>query len=245
MEAGGTRRLNGVLAEGRHASAPAVKPAYLVGGVVLVVLAIAAFFLLKGSGGSAAGTGSVTPETPKFAFTTSDVIAVPTRAGTKAKQLKQRVKPAAKQAIKALDLFYAQAFLDPANWQRGSYDNAWALFDAGASAQAQKNVDTLTAGTGAGSAFKTILPIKGTLKAKVLLDAKDQPFSIVAIVHFSASGAGRGGKSVLLQSQGQYVFQMVDGTWKVVSFHVQRNDQERAAPSPSAGASAGASGSSP
>ena len=231
------------MAEGRHTSAPTVKPVYLIGGVVFVVLAIVAFFLLKGGGGNPAGTGTVTAQTPSFLFKVSDVIAVPTRAGVKGKQLKAKAKPFAKEVANALDLFYSQAFLDPANWQQGSYDNAWALFDAGASMEARKNIDTLTAGTSAGDTFKTILPVKGVLKAKVLFDNNDKPFSIVAIVHFSASAAGKDGKSFLLQSQGQYVLQKIENRWKVVSFHVQRNDQERVVASPSASASPGASGS--
>ena len=74
----------------------------------------------------------------------------------------------------------------------------------------------------------------------MLLDPKDEPYSVVAIVKFTAIGTGKDGNDLAMTSQGQYVFQKIDGTWKVVSFRVLRNDVPRA-PSPSASASASGS----
>ena len=50
------------------------------------------------------------------------------------------------------------AFLDPDNWLEGSYDSVWELFESGARREAQSQVETLTAGAGAGDAFEQILP---------------------------------------------------------------------------------------
>ncbi len=94
----------------------------------------------------------------------------------------------------------------------------------------------MTAGTGAGDAFGQILPETGVLKTKVLFDLKDQAYSVVAVTHFEAVGSGKGGQDVRMTSRGQFVFQQVDGNWRVVSFKVLR-DNEVQAPSPSAGAS--------
>ena len=79
-------------------------------------------------------------------------------------------------------------------------------------ALAQAQVETLTAGTGAGDTFEQILPDAGKLKAKVLFDRKDQPYSVVAITRFEAVGSGKDGQdNVRMTSRGQYVFQRVDG----------------------------------
>jgi len=66
----------------------------------------------------------------------------------------------------------------------------------------------------------------------VLFDLKDQPYSVVAITRFEAVGSGTNGQDVRMTSRGQYVFQRVDGEWRVVSFKVLR-DNEVQAPSPS------------
>jgi hypothetical protein len=157
-------------------------------------------------------------------------MAVPTRTGVKVATLKTKAKSAAAQVTKSMDTLYTGAFLDPANWQAGSYNSVWDLFDTGASTEAQKQVDTVTAGTGAGSAFNAITPVFGSLKAKVLFDQKDRPFSVVAIVHFRATGRGKDGRELQMNSEGQFVFQQVGGAWKVVSFRVLRNDIPTATP---------------
>ena len=66
----------------------------------------------------------------------------------------------------------------------------------------------------------------------MLFDLKDQPYSVVAITRFEAVGSGKDGQDVRMTSKGQYVFQRVDGDWRVVSFKVLR-DNEVQAPSPS------------
>ncbi|MGH2595111.1 MAG: hypothetical protein ACRDH7_04025 [Actinomycetota bacterium] len=221
------------MADGRHASSSRIKPAYLItGGVAVVVVAFLGFVLLRGGTDGLPIIGNSTPPTPPFAFVVTKVLAVPTRTGITAAKLKSKAKPAATEVEKAMNALYIGAFLDPGNWQHGSYDDVWGLFDTGASAEAQQQVDTITAGTGAGDAFDTILPDQtaASLKTKVLFDQKDQPFSVVAIVHFEATGSGKGARDLQMKSEGQFVFQQVDGTWKIVSFRVLRNDIPAATP---------------
>lgn len=190
---------------------------------MIVVAAVVLGFVLLG-GADTPLAGPDTPPTPHFAFERTKVVAVPTRANAEAGKLTTRAKPAADEVAKVMDALYVGAFLDSGNWQDGSYGDVWDLFDQGASAEAQQQVDTLTAGTGAGEAFDTIVPDAGVLKTKVLFDQRDQPFSIVAIVRFEATAGGKDGPDLRLNSAGQFVFQKVDGTWKVVSFRVLRND---------------------
>ena len=177
--------------------------------MVAVVLGI----LLLGGKNVIPGFGPTTPPTPDFAFKTTKVMAVPTRAGVKVTTLKTTAKSAAADIKKAMDTLYIGAFLDPGNWQEGSYGDVWDLFDKGASTEAQQQVDTLTAGTGAGDTFDAIVPVTGSLKTKVLFDQKDQPFSVVAIVHFEATGSGKDGRDLADEQRGSV--RVPAGGWSV------------------------------
>ena len=102
-------------------------------------------------------------------------------------------------------------------------------------------LDVLTAGTEAGEAFESITPRPSTLKVHVLLDPSRVPHAVEGSARFVARGTGADGQ-VELVSKGQFVFEKIDGEWLVVSFSVQRSDEERE-PKPSASGSPGASGS--
>ncbi len=193
------------------------------------------FVLLGGTDGIPIIGGSPKPPTPEFAFKMTKVTPVATRSETKHQDLEAKARDAAGQVDSQMNALYIGAFLDPDNWLDGSYDSVWGLFDGGASTEAQSQVETLTAGTGAGDAFEQILPETGLLKTRVLFDLQDQAFSVVAVTHFEAVGSGKDGQDVLMTSRGQFVFQRVDGDWRVVSFKVLR-DNEVQTPSPSAGA---------
>ena len=223
-----------VLSDGRHVSKSSrIKPAYLIAGGVLVVAAVVLGFVLLGGADSLPIIGgSPPPPTPEFAFTMTKVTPVATGSESTHKDLETKAKEAAGQVTEQMDTLYIGAFLDPGNWLNGSYDSVWELFDQGASTEAQSQVETLTAGTSAGDTFEQILPDTGKLKAKVLFDLKDQPYSVVAITRFEAVGSGKDGQDVRMTSKGQYIFQRVDGDWRVVSFKVLRNNEVQA-PSPS------------
>ena len=205
---------------------------------MVVVAAVVVIVLLLGGTDALPGIGPERPPTPDFAFETVKVTAVPTVAGAPASDLDAKATSAAHQVQETMDALYIGAFLDPGNWQEGSFDDVWGLFEEGAGTEAQEKVDTLTAGIGAGDAFDTILPDVGELKTKVLFDQHEKAYSVVAIVRFEATGNGKaGGDDLLMKSQGQFVFQRLDGDWKVVSFKVVRNDEQQA-PAPSSSASA-------
>ena len=223
-----------VLSEGRHATSSRIKPAYLiVGGVVIVAAVVLGFVLLGGADGIPIIGKSPEPETPAFAFEMTKVTPVATSTDTKHKELEAQANEAADQVNDEMDALYIGAFLDVDNWLDGSYDDVWELFDEGASTEAQTQVETLTAGTSAGTAFATILPDTGNLKTKVLFDPKDSAFSVIAIARFEAVGSGKDGQDdVRMTSRGQFVFQQVDGEWRVVSFKVSRDNEVQEPPGP-------------
>jgi len=79
--------------------------------------------------------------------------------------------------------FNTEAFLDPANWQDGAYGTAFDGFSEQARAEAEADIDVLTAGTGAGE-LSAITPMPSTVKTKVLLSPDGVPTSVVGIVKF-------------------------------------------------------------
>jgi hypothetical protein len=223
------------LSEGRHASRSSRKPALIVGGIVAVLVIGVVVVVLSGgsngAGGIIPGIGDdEEPQTPAFAFETTKVLAVPTRPNVTPEELKPNAEPAAGEIAALMDALYLEAFFDVDNWQTGTYDEVWPLFDASAAEQARAESEVLTAGSGAGDAFERIDPGFAELKTKVLLNHEDRPVSVAAVVIFRATGRGKdGGSDVLMQSNGQFTFRQVDGGWRIVAFHVQRNDEEQPA----------------
>jgi hypothetical protein len=196
--------------------------------VVVVAAVVLGFVLLGGADGIPIIGGSPNPPTPEFAFEMKKVTPVATSAESKHQDLETKAHHAADQVGEQMNALYIGAFLDPDNWLEGSYDDVWDLFDEGASAEAQAQLETITAGTAAGDVFEQILPESGVLKTKVLFDLEDEAFSVVAVTSFEALGSGKDGQDVRMTSRGQFVFQQVDGDWRVVSFKVLRDNEVEA-----------------
>ena len=209
---------------------------------VIVVAALVVVVLLSLSGGEAGPLGGIvgddTPPAPAFAFETGKPKAVATAASTKAEAA---AAPAAKAVVQQLDALYTAAFLEPANWMDGDYDDVLSFFAGGARAEAESEIDVLTAGPEAGEAFDTIAPQPSKLKVQVLLDPGGAPHPAEGRGRVFARGTGAGGP-VLLASNGQFILEKRDGRWLVVSFSVRRHD-ETEEPKPNASATSGASGS--
>ena len=81
-----------------------------------------------------------------------------------------------------------------------------------------------------------------TLKVHVLLDPAGVPHVGRGQRPVRAPGARAPTGRSMLVSKGQFIFEKADGEWLVVSFSVQRSDEERE-PKPGASSSPGASGS--
>lgn len=222
------------MSEGRHRSSfRRLPPALLIVPVALVALGVAGFLVLRGGNGGPGGPGGPNNSIPKFHFTLVKTLAIPTN-GTRAAKLAGSATAAAHQATKTLTELYTEAFLDPANWRDGVYRQVWPLFDGQAAAAAQGSIQTLTAGTTAGSTFDAIQPANAKLSFKVLMDDKGMPSTIVGIVHFSANATRKDGRLTALVSVGQYFLHATPSGWRIFSYEVNREDHVKApTPGPS------------
>ena len=244
----GARYPSRALSEGRHRASTRRFPPALLAIPVVLVLGVGAWLLFF-RGGSAGGIldGIIGDDdgpdmtVPEFHFKVKKTTLVPTE-GEREQKPTSGAKSAARDAGELLSSLYSEAFLDPANWREGSYDDVWSMFEDGASGAARKDVDVLTVGPTAGTGFEDIEPRGGSFFAKVLTDQKGEPVAVATIVKFSATATGEDGTTTLLASQGQFLLERAGGGWKVVSYDVGRADRTREPkPGPSGSPSAEAS----
>lgn len=207
-----------------------MKPLYLVlGGLAVVAVAVVAVLLFTGKGtppGTDSAGNTITPTTGGFTFTIDGqpqvLLSSPDTNPSKAQKV---AKPAAAQAEKIIHDFYVQAFLAPDQWSEGTFDTAFTNFSDGAKAEAMGQLDVMTAGSAAADTFGGIKETDASLKEKVLMDPHGAPYSVVAIVTFTASADMKDGTAGTLTSQGQYILEKTASGWKVTSFSVTRDDR--------------------
>jgi hypothetical protein len=203
--------------------------------IALVVIGVLGFVLFGGGGAGGVLGGDGPDDTiPAFDFRVGKTSAVSVTADKE--KTPKTAQTAAADITSALDALYTEAFLDPANWRDGSYDEVWPVFADSAEGAAQQNATTLTVGAGGANTFEKIADPKGRIQVKVLLNERDEIATAVAIVRFSAVGTRKDGKLTLFRSAGQYFMQPGGDGWQVYSFSVSRDDQIRE-PKPSASGS--------
>lgn len=167
-----------------------------------------------------------TPDAPAFDFDVAKPKPVETAPDPDHQQSVAAAQGPADSVAQRIDDLYTAAFLEPANWMEGSYDEILDLFAGGARDAAERQLAVLTAGEEAGAAFDTITPMPSTLKVHVLFDPAGAARSVEGSARFVAKGTGADGL-VMLISRGQFIFEKSDGDWRVVSFSVQRRDEAR------------------
>jgi hypothetical protein len=212
----------------------------VIAGVAILVAA-GVFLATRGKGplaGVLPGTSKSPPSvTPDFNFKGMKTAAVPTVTSQSAKNLEKPAQAAAQQTTGVIHQLYSSAFLDPANWQSGSYDSVYALFSRSAAAKAKASADVLTAGPRAGDTFADIQPGKATIQSQVLMDSRGNPSTVVAKVTFTALGTQTEGPTTLFVSSGSFFLRKVNGDWKIVAFEVRRGDKVKKAVATPSGAS--------
>jgi hypothetical protein len=227
------------LAEERDRSGPPRWKLLLAGLGIAVAVAIGVVLLItrdddgtvrtRAPGGEpeSGDTTAAEPSTPSFRFQPSGRVLVPTGLGRIRARERRAGRQAADAVVELLDGLYTEAFLDPANWRAGRYADAFRVFAGGAAAQARARAGVLTAGDDAARRWDEIRPASGQVRTRILLDRSGKPTLVVALVRFRARALGS--DATTLRSEGQFFFQRVGGTWKVVSFQVTRDDRTREA----------------
>jgi len=199
----------------------------------LVGLGVVVFLVLRDGSGSTGILDGEDVTIPAFDFRVVKAVPISVTAADP-KRLAGIAEAVAGPVTDTMTLLYTEAFLDPANWRDGSYEEVWPLFDGGSEAAAQQEGDTLTLGTTAGDRFEKVDLPKGKLTVKVLLDEADEPATAVAIVTFQAVATGKDGTDTMIVSIGQYFLRETPEGWLVYSFSVSRDDQTNVSePSPS------------
>jgi len=207
----------------------------------LVALGIVLFLLLRGGGSGGGIIGGPDNTIPAFDFRLTKAIPILV-TDKKPTQFDSAAQDVAGQVGATMTMLYREAFLDPANWRDGSYDEVWPLFEDGSQAAAQQDGTTLTLGPSAGDQFDTVDQPLGTLSVKVLLDRTNQPATAVAIVKFKALATAKAGAPILVVSTGQYFLRQTSDGWLVYAFSVSRDDHEVVpSPGPSSSPTAAAS----
>lgn len=164
-------------------------------------------------------------ETPVFRFSRDTRELVPTTPGRVMWRQRKASERAAFAARTILDDLYTEGFLEPANWTQGQYVDAFRGFASGARKRAEARPELLTAGVAAGDRYEEILPVSGRIDTRILLGRRGKPTLLLSVVRFSAAAVGA--ERVTFHSHGQFFFERVRGSWKVVSFHVTRTDVPR------------------
>jgi hypothetical protein len=160
----------------------------------------------------------LTPSQPKLVRTTSRAL------GSRMRRAGRRAAAAARDIVTGL---YTEAFLDPANWEAGTYDDAFVDFSRAARDEAGRRTALLTAGAEAAERYDEIRAIAGRIATKILLDRNGVPTLMVSSVTFAAAALGPDPQT--LRSRGRFLFERAGSGWKIVSFHVIRSDAPREA----------------
>jgi len=200
---------------------------------VVVVAGGAAFFLLKGGGDSddpgPVDTGNLaSPVDPggdvqPVHFALRDTTTEATVTTSKAD--KAQVKAAAKDIRDTLANMYTLAFVDPANWKEGNYDDVFVFFQPGQVAtSAEHDVATLTLGPDAGETFDEVTQKYSGLRVKILTDKDGAPFTAAATADFSADAKTKDGSPMLIKSHATYYLQHGEGGWVIVAYKAKRLD---------------------
>jgi hypothetical protein len=192
-----------------------------------VVIALAAIVLLtrKSTGGGPGGGNQFSPTTGVFTFHIDPAQALTTSPTANADKADKAAKPAAQAVEKLMHDFYVNAYLNTGEWANGAYSGVFDIFSAGAKTQAMHQLNVMTAGATAADDFASIKETSAHLKEKVLMDLNDQPYSVVAVVTFTATATLKDGTTAGLTSLGQYILQKAGSGWQIASYSVTRTAQ--------------------
>jgi hypothetical protein len=179
--------------------------------VALAVLGVA-LSLLLGQGG-AVRRGD--PDVPAFSFTVRRVDGRSVAGPARPKQL----RPGVDGVRATLDAMYAAGFLDPSEWEEGTFPGVIAAFSGPAAAEARRDLPDLSLGK-TSMLIEAVRPRKGHLDVRFLLGPGGHPYAAVARTDFTATARARDGEEILVQHEGRYLMRPQEGGWTIIGYQV-------------------------
>ncbi len=197
--------------------------ALVVGAVVVVAAGTALWVAVRGGGGEelaapVAPSPSPSPPPPQY-FLAADLTNL--KGSTVEGSVPRPRLRTAGQAIRdTLTGLYTTGFVDPAQWQGGSFPALPGFFAGEARGRAQADLKHLSLG-GAANHLVAVRPERALLEVRIVANANRRPVAATAAMDFRATGLGDAGLEVPIRHEGRYVLQLIEGRWLVVAYGVE------------------------
>jgi hypothetical protein len=212
----------------------------IVVGIIAAIVVIAGLWFLFGRGKDSPLSSIIGPSTlPVATFHFSNV--TPKYEALQAHLAKSKLEKAAKHAAPTIEhattQFLQAGYVDPDGW--GDSGSISDFFTDDAKAQVDPNIDTLTLGKSASDQFETFTPNKkgNNIKVTALIDGNLNVTRAAAEFTFKGTAANGDGTTKSKVTVSGTLFFVPDGdTWKIESFHINREEKPVKAKSASASA---------
>jgi len=212
----------------------------IVVGIIAAIVVIGGVWFLFGRGKDSPLSSIIGPSTPPVAtFHFSNV--VPKYEALQAHLAKSKLEKAAKHAAPTIEhattQFLQAGYVNPDGWgDPGSIDD---FFTDEAKADVDLDVDTLTLGKNASDQFETFTPNKkgNNIKVTALIDGNLNVTRAAAEFTFKGTAANGDGTTKSNVTVTGTLFFVPDGdSWKIESFHINREEKPHKTKSASASA---------
>jgi hypothetical protein len=184
-------------------------------GAVLVIIVIAAIVSLAGGGSK--------PNVPlaHVAFAGKDI----PQSDTTSNPTKSSVRSEVTQIRNMLNVWYQQAYVDPAGWKDPAFPTIAKLFDSGAQRGFAKDVSSLSIGDLIKTADR-VVPVQQRADVTVLFASARTPKFAVVSVKFDARVTLKDDAQppVLLEQRGTYHLTKNGGTWMISYYTTSQNE---------------------
>jgi hypothetical protein len=212
----------------------------IAGGVVVLALVGGGAFLATRGGdggvlGEVLGGGSERP-VPEVTLTLTATTYEATSSEADVAAQESTTEKASAAVTSSLETMLRTAYVDPDTW-----DDPGAVADSftgDASDQLEADVAVLTLGDDAGDVFEFVEPGKSTTSVTILTGGQGEALRAFADVSFTGLAEHDDGTYTKLIVTGSYFLVHEDGTWRIESYRVDRQDKKAKPPaSPSTSAS--------
>lgn len=154
-------------------------------------------------------------DAPEFSFTVRRVKAV----GPAGRGDPEALRPVAEDLSSTLNDLYLAGFVDPGQWQEGTFPAALEAFAPPAASGARRDLADLTLGPDS-ARLERVEPSRGVLTVEFLMGEEGEPFAAVAVTRFEATGVMPGGSPVPIEHSGRYLMRPLEGRWLIIGYRV-------------------------